>query len=129
MSIPRLLNLCFRYNNHHHNLFVMYRVSLVTHLSVPKFLFFLPPFFSIDPLHVVNSLLSHSCCYFLHPQISRSSVSASKIFRGSLSARCQTGNRKRPFINYVSMILAIFDPCYPHVSTCKIFQTPPPILT
>ena len=33
---------------------------------------------------------------------------------------------KGPFINYVSMILAIFDPPYPHLSARNIFQTPPP---
>ena len=31
-----------------------------------------------------------------------------------------------PFINYVSMILAIFYTPTPHVSVGKIFQTPPP---
>jgi hypothetical protein len=34
--------------------------------------------------------------------------------------------RKGPFINYVTMILAIFDHTYPHVRICKIFLTPPP---
>ena len=32
---------------------------------------------------------------------------------------------KGPLINYVRMILAIFDPPYPHVRVGKIFQTPP----
>ena len=31
-----------------------------------------------------------------------------------------------PFINYERMILAIFDPPYPHVRVRKIFKTPPP---
>ena len=31
-----------------------------------------------------------------------------------------------PFINYVSMILAIFGPPFPHVSVRKIFKTPSP---
>jgi len=34
--------------------------------------YFYSPFFSVDPYHVVNSLLSHSCYHFLHPRISRS---------------------------------------------------------
>jgi hypothetical protein len=34
-----------------------------------------------------------------------------------------------PFINYISMILAIFDFPYPHVKLRKIVQTLPPILT
>ena len=34
--------------------------------------------------------------------------------------------RLGPFINYVRMILAIFDPSYPHVRVRKVFQTPPP---
>ena len=34
--------------------------------------YFSSPFFSVYPLQVVDSLLSHSCCHFLHPRISRS---------------------------------------------------------
>ena len=49
----------------------MYRVSMFLHLSEPKV--YLPsPIFSVDPFHVVNSLLSYPSCYFLHPQFSRS---------------------------------------------------------
>ena len=33
---------------------------------------------------------------------------------------------KASFINYVRMILAIFDHLYPHVRVRKIFQIPPP---
>ena len=36
---------------------------------------------------------------------------------------------KGPFINYVRIILAIFDSLYPHVRVRNIFQIPPPILT
>ena len=46
--------------------------------------YFPSPFFSFDLSHVVNSLLSHSCCYFDH---SRSSGGQHyKFFRGSLSS-------------------------------------------
>ena len=38
-------------------------------------------FFSsiLDPFHVVNSLLSHSRFYFVHPSISRSSLTSSFV--------------------------------------------------
>ena len=39
--------------------------------------YFLSPFFPIDSFHVVNSLSSHSSCYFLHSRISRSFFSSS----------------------------------------------------
>ena len=52
----------------------MYRVSMFSHLSVPKVVFSFSP--SI-PSILVNSLLSHSSCYFLLPRISRSSFSSS----------------------------------------------------
>ena len=44
---------------------------MFSHLSVLKY-YFTPSFFPVDPFHVVNSLLSHSNCYFLNPLISRS---------------------------------------------------------
>ena len=53
-------------------IYFMYRVSMFAHFSVPKILIFSSPFFSVDPFHIVNSLLSQSYCYFLHPRISRS---------------------------------------------------------
>ena len=39
--------------------------------------YFSSPFFPVDLFHVVNSLLCHSNCYFLHPQISRPSLPSS----------------------------------------------------
>ena len=47
---------------------------MFSHLSVPKVLFRcnLP----VNSFHVVNSRLSHSSCYFLHPRIWRSSLSS-----------------------------------------------------
>ena len=43
-------------------LLFVYRVSIFSHLSVPKvlFSFFI---FPVDPFHVVNFLLSHFSCY------------------------------------------------------------------
>ena len=46
----------------------LYRVSMFSHLSVSKFP---SPFLPVDPFNVVNSLHSHSSCYFLYPRISR----------------------------------------------------------
>ena len=54
----------------------MYKITMFPHLSALTF-YFSSPFFSVDSFHVVNSRLSHSCCYFLHPRISRSSFSSS----------------------------------------------------
>ena len=53
-----------------------YRVPMFSHVSVHKDLFSFS-IFAVDPFHVVNSLLSHSYCYFLHPRILRSSFSSS----------------------------------------------------
>ena len=39
--------------------------------------YFPSPFFPIDTFLTVNSLLSHSSCYFLHPRISRPSFYSS----------------------------------------------------
>ena len=59
---------------------------------MPKVLIlFSSPFFPVDPFHSVNSLLFQSSCYFLHPRISRCSLSCSRrillnILRGALSS-------------------------------------------
>ena len=39
--------------------------------------YFSSQLFSVDPFHVVNSLLSYSSCNFLHPRISSYSLSSS----------------------------------------------------
>ena len=39
-------------------------------LSVSKVLIFFSQLSPVDPFHAVNSLLSHSNCYFLHPRVS-----------------------------------------------------------
>ena len=71
------LNSCLRHHlTGHWATFSTYRIWLFSHLSVPKVLFS----FSIFPcrsIHVVNSLLSHSSCYFLDPRISSYSFSSS----------------------------------------------------
>ena len=40
---------------------------MFSRISGLKF-YFSSPYFYFDPFHVLNSLLSHSCCYFLNPQ-------------------------------------------------------------
>ena len=55
----------------------IYRFLIFPRLSVPKVLIFSSPPFSVDPFQVVNFPISHSCCNFLHPGISRSSFSSS----------------------------------------------------
>ena len=47
------------------------------HIFLCLYFYFPSLFFPVVPFHVVNSLVSHSSCYFLHPRISRSSFSYS----------------------------------------------------
>ena len=62
---------CYKYQN-----FILCTEYQCFHIFLCLKFYFPSPFFAVEPFHVVNSLLSHSSCYFLHPQISRSFFSS-----------------------------------------------------
>ena len=47
---------------------------------------------------------------------------------GKSTGKRRLGRSRGPFINYVRMILAIFDHPYPHIKVRKIFQTLPSLI-
>ena len=61
---------------------------MFAHLSVPSFIlfFFSSPFFSVDPFQVVNYLLFHSCCNFLHPPSCTFMIQSSEKLKKNLQS-------------------------------------------
>ena len=82
----------------------MYRVSSSLHIfQWPSLIVLLHS--SLSTHFMLLSLLSHSCCYFLHPQILRSSFSSSSMW--ATSQNCS----RHPFFIYslhVSIPLQLF---------------------
>ena len=69
-KILKRRNVCNNY------LFIYVQSYDDSHISAPKVLFF---FFSVDPFYVVNSLLPHSCCYFLQARSNNYNLFKGKI--------------------------------------------------
>ena len=68
------------FSDHHINKYnYLYLCTKCRCLNIFLYLkfYFSSPYFSVDHFHVINSLLSHLSCLFLHPRILRSSFSSS----------------------------------------------------